>query len=75
MLRGSYGHKIADAVEQAKIAASMGRDADIDLSYIESMLAASRNQAQMAQILDAMIGKIVDTAAQCVTQSGLACTS
>jgi hypothetical chaperone protein len=72
VLRGSHGHRIADAVEQAKIAASMGRAADIDLSYIEPQLAASINQAQMAQILNAMVDKIVDTAAQCVALSGLA---
>jgi hypothetical chaperone protein len=71
VLREGHGHKVADAVEQAKITASSGQDANIDLAYIEPHLAATLNGAQMAQILDALICKIVDTAAHCVTLSGL----
>jgi hypothetical chaperone protein len=72
VLRGGYGHKVADAVEQAKITTSSGSDAALDLAYIEPQLAATLSTAQMAQILQQMVGKIVDTAAQCVALSGLA---
>ncbi len=72
VLRGGYGHKIADAVEQAKITTSSGSDATIDLSYVEPQLAATLSAQQMAQILQMMVAKIVDTAAQCVGRSGLA---
>jgi hypothetical chaperone protein len=72
VLRGAYGHKVAEAVEQAKISASSGVDAQIDLAYIEPHLTAAMGVAQMAQILELLIAKIVDTAAQCVALSGLA---
>jgi hypothetical chaperone protein len=72
VLRGGYGHKIADAVEQAKITTSSGHDAVLDLGYIEPQLAATLSTHQMAQILQQMVNKIVDTAAQCVALSGLA---
>jgi hypothetical chaperone protein len=72
VLRGGYGHKIADAVEQAKITASAGRDVPLDLAYIEPQLAVTLGADQMAQILQPMVGKIVDTAAHCVARSGLA---
>jgi hypothetical chaperone protein len=72
VLRGGYGHKIADAVEQAKITTSSGHDAALDLGYIEPQLAATLSTAQMAQILQQMVDKIVEAAAQCVALSGLA---
>jgi hypothetical chaperone protein len=72
VLRAGFGHKIADAVEQAKITTSSGSDAVLDLGYIEPQLAATLSVAQMAQILQQMVDKIVDTAAQCVALSGLA---
>jgi hypothetical chaperone protein len=72
VLRGSYGHRIADAVEQAKISASAGHDAHLDLAYIEPQLAVTLGAEQLAQILQSMLDKIVDTAVQCVARSGLA---
>jgi hypothetical chaperone protein len=72
VLRGAYGHKVADGVEQAKIRASSGMDALIDLSYVEPSLAVAMSVAQMQQILASLITQIVDTAALCVERSGLA---
>jgi hypothetical chaperone protein len=72
VLRGAYGHKIADGVEQAKIRASSGMDALIDLSYIEPSLAVAMSVGQMQQTLESLISQIVDTAALCVQRSGLA---
>jgi hypothetical chaperone protein len=72
VLRGGHGHRIADAVEQAKISASAGREAHLDLAYIEPQLAVTLGAEQMALILQPMLGKIVDTAVQCVARSGLA---
>jgi hypothetical chaperone protein len=59
-------------VEQAKILVSSGQDAQLDLTYIEPDLTATLSVVQLAQILDQMVAKIVDTAAYCVTLSGLA---
>jgi hypothetical chaperone protein len=74
VLRGGYGHKIADAVEQAKITTSGGLDAAMNLGYIEPQLVANLSVVQMAKFLQQMVEKIADTAVQCVALSGLATT-
>jgi hypothetical chaperone protein len=73
VLEQRLGHLIASGVEQAKIRASMaGEAAAIDLSTVEAGLEASFGPAEMAQDLAPLLEQVVDCAAACVQDAGLA---
>ncbi|MDM0012662.1 Hsp70 family protein [Variovorax sp. J22P168] len=66
------GHRIASEVEAAKIRSS-GGDAEvaIDLSCAERGLQAVLTGAGLAEHLQALLGRVVDCARECVERAGL----
>ena len=72
VLEQRLGHHLASDVEQAKIASSdSGRDAVIELSYVEAGLRANLEQASLARHLQPLLARVVDCALECVQQAGL----
>jgi hypothetical chaperone protein len=66
------GHRIAHAVEQAKIACSQqAAEAAVDLACIEPGLAALIAPADMAAHLGALLDRTVQCARECVRRAGL----
>jgi hypothetical chaperone protein len=72
VLEERHGHRIASAVEQAKIEGSLGgADAVIDLSCAERGLAVTLGIADVAQQLAEPLAKVVASAHECVRRAGL----
>jgi hypothetical chaperone protein len=72
VLEERHGHRIASAVEEAKIQGSLtGADATIDLSCAERGLAVSLGVADMARELADPLAKVVASAHECVRRAGL----
>lgn len=72
VLRERLGHRLADTVEQAKIAASIADDeAAMPLGWIEAGLAAAVTPQQLGQSLDELLLKVVCCASDCVRAAGL----
>ncbi len=67
------GHRIAETVEQAKIAASLrNADAAMALDCIEPGLAIALTPAQLAGELDALLRRVIACAQDCVRAAGIA---
>lgn len=72
VLHEQAGHRLADAVEQAKIAASStGADAVLDLSWVEAGLQAHVTPQALQQHLQQLLGDVVRCAQDCVAKAGL----
>jgi hypothetical chaperone protein len=72
VLEERHGHRIASAVEEAKIQGSLsGGDAVIDLSCAERDLAVVLGSADMARELADPLAKVVASAHECVRRAGL----
>ena len=70
VLQERLGHRMASAVEQAKIAASQGLErAEVDLSAIEANLRAQISADAMALHLVALLGEVVQCAHECVRKA------
>ena len=70
VLQERLGHRMASAVEQAKIAASQGLErAEVDLSAIEANLRAQVSADAMALHLAALLGEVVQCAHECVRKA------
>lgn len=73
VLDGRWGHRLADAVEQGKIAASQqGVAAGLDLGWLEPGLQAAITPQGLAQHLQAPLTRVVECAQDCVRLAGLA---
>lgn len=71
-LRERHGHRIAHAVEQAKIRCSLeDRDTDMDLSELEPELTAPMTVGAMRDQLRALLARTVACARDCVRQAGV----
>ena len=71
MVEGHHGHRLAHAVEAAKITASVtGHAAAIDLSAAEAGLFASIEPPELALDLNALLGKVADCALECARRAG-----
>jgi len=67
------GHRLADAVEQGKIAASQqGAQVRLDLGWLEPGLGAAITPQGLSQHLQALLARVVDCARDCVRLAGLA---
>ncbi|MDR0214264.1 MAG: Hsp70 family protein [Comamonas sp.] len=67
------GHRLADAVEQAKIAASRSHAASaLALGWLEEGLPAEISPQVLEQELQALLLQVVDCARECMTQAGAA---
>ncbi|MBF6629696.1 MAG: Hsp70 family protein [Comamonas sp.] len=72
VLEEQAGHRLADAVEQAKIgASSTAATALMDLGWVESGLAAQISPQGLEQHLQALLAEVVTCAEECVTMAGL----
>ena len=72
VLTERYGHHMAHDVEQAKIRCShTDADTHMDLSYIESDLAASLNATDLHTHLAQLLAQTVSCARACVQHAGL----
>lgn len=73
VLEWREGHRLADAVEQAKIAASQGdQGAAIALDWLEEGLPAEVSPPILQEQLQALLQQVVECAQQCVQQAGVA---
>lgn len=73
VLREHLGHRIANAVEQAKIGcSSMEAAQTIALESVETGLAVQLTPADLAQHLDQLLGRVVACAQECVRRAGVA---
>lgn len=71
VLEQRLGHRIASAVEAAKIAVSVqGAPAAIDLDLVERGLAAELAPQALRRDLDALLRQVVDCAEECLRRSG-----
>ena len=72
VLTHRHGHRIANGVEQAKIACSQAKgDTAVDLSYVEAGLSAPIGAADMRENLAALLARTVACARECVQRAGL----
>lgn len=72
VLNERLGHRMANAVEQAKIAASVSdAHAPMALDWIEPGLHADVTPAGMAQFLQPLLEQVVACARECVQRAGL----
>ncbi|MPM33142.1 Chaperone protein DnaK [bioreactor metagenome] len=72
VLEQREGHRLADAVEQAKIAASSTHaPAEIALDWLESGLGAQITPADLQSRLHALLQQVVECAQHCVRQAGV----
>jgi hypothetical chaperone protein len=65
------GHRLAFAVEDAKIALSSEGHAAIPLAFVEPGLAATATRAEFDQSIDVRIGRLHRTASDCIAAAGL----
>ena len=70
-LRRRLGHRIAFAVEDAKIALSDGDAAEIDLAFLEDDLAALATRAGFDRTIFPKTHRLTVIAAQCIREAGL----
>ena len=72
VLEQRLGHRLADAVERAKIAASQaGADAPLPLDWVEPGLASRVTSAGLAEHLAGLLEQVVACAQECVRRAGL----
>lgn len=72
VLQQQAGHRLADAVEQGKIAASStAANALLDLGWIEGGLTAQITPQGLEQHLQALLAAVVQCAEECVAKAGL----
>ena len=72
VLEEQAGHRLADAVEQAKIgASSTAATAQMDLGWIESGLTAQITPEGLAEHLRLQLSDVVKCAEECVVKAGL----
>jgi hypothetical chaperone protein len=70
-IRKRLGHRIAFAVEDAKIALSERHQVEIGLSFLEHGLAAETAQGAFDRAIDDKMRKLTEIAATCVADAGV----
>jgi hypothetical chaperone protein len=72
VLRQKLGHGLAHGIEQAKIACSASPDPQgLDLSLVESGLAAELTSLSLQEHLHVLMSQVVDCGLACVQTAGL----
>jgi hypothetical chaperone protein len=72
VVRRRLGHRLAFAVEEAKIALSAEACAAVSLAFLESGLAVTATRAEFDEAIDAGIGRLRKAASDCIAAAGLA---
>ncbi|HXL99754.1 MAG TPA: Hsp70 family protein, partial [Rhizomicrobium sp.] len=70
-IRRHLGHRIAFAVEDAKIALSEAQPFSIPLDFLESGLGAETTQARFEHAIRDRLAKLTAVAADCVSRAGV----
>ncbi|MBX9946959.1 MAG: Hsp70 family protein [Reyranella sp.] len=71
LVRQRLGHRLAFAVEEAKIALSAGERADVPLVFLEAGLAASATRVDFDRAIAAGMDRLHQTARDCIAAAGL----
>ena len=71
VLAKRLGHRIAFAVEDAKIALSADDDAAVSLGFIEKCLAATATRAGFERAIRTRTDRLYQTARDCIAAAGL----
>ncbi|WP_028080811.1 Hsp70 family protein [Solimonas soli] len=71
VLREREGHRIAAAVEDAKVAVADGGSAPLDLAFIEAGLRAEVSAADLQRAIATAVARIVDAARRTVAAAGV----
>lgn len=71
VLREREGHRLAGAVEAAKVAVAEHGTAEIDLGFVEANLCAQLDAAQLQQALANALSRIAEAAHRTVRDAGL----
>lgn len=71
LVRGRLGHRLAFAVEDAKIALSAANESVVPLSFLEPGLAATATRAQFDRAIAAMTGRLHKSASACIAAAGV----
>ena len=71
VVRHRLGHRLAFAVEDAKIALSAQERATLSLSFLEPDLAVTTTRADFDRAIDARVDRLYRAATDCITLAGL----
>ena len=71
VVRQRLGHRLAFAVEDAKIALSAGERAEVPLAFLEAGLAAAATRVDFDRAIDARIDRLHKAASDCIAAAGL----
>ena len=73
VVRQRLGHRLAFAVEDAKIALSAEERAEVPLAFLEAGLAITATRADFDRAIEARIDRLHKAASDCIAEAGLAC--
>jgi len=71
VVRQRLGHRLAFAVEDAKLALSAGDEADVPLSFLEPGLTVVARRVDFERAIEASIDRLHKTAGDCIAAAGL----
>jgi hypothetical chaperone protein len=71
VVRQRLGHRLAFAVEDAKIALSAGERAEVSLAFLEAGLAITATRAGFDRAIKARIDRLHKAASDCIAEAGL----
>jgi hypothetical chaperone protein len=71
VVRQRLGHRLAFAVEDAKIALSAEEGADVPLTFLEAGLAISATRVDFDRAIEARIDRLYKAASDCIAAAGL----
>jgi len=71
LVRQRLGHRLAFAVEDAKIALSAAESATMPLAFLEAGLAVTATRPEFDRAIDARIVRMHRTASECIAAAGL----
>ena len=71
LVRRRLGHRLAFAVEDAKIALSAEERADVPLSFLEAGLAVTASRADFDRAIESAIDRLHKAAGDCIAAAGL----
>jgi hypothetical chaperone protein len=75
VLRHRLGHRLAIAVEDAKITLSGTDHAALSLAFVEDGLAAMAERARFERTIEARTARLYETASDCIAAAGLSAAS
>jgi hypothetical chaperone protein len=71
VVRQRLGHRLAFAVEDAKIALSAEESATVPLAFLEPDLPVTATRTELDHAIDAKIDRLHQTASDCIAAAGL----